>query len=225
MPSPLSDLPPHFQRALDIWRASQLASDETRQGLARQLAGQLEGDTNLYFVDMRRPSPDRFGFHIMVGNFDIGVPGDEKDMLGNHPDRRHLREDLLPHYGHVAATGEVRLDSIRQIILSHFAHYDRLILPLSVGKRTMPGEKPTHALSLSKPRFIVAPAEGSTRDLSGREHVIFNLVVNGLTTKEIARELALSPRTVETHLGKIKTKMGARNITHAVALYLLRSSF
>lgn len=218
-------LPPHFQRALDLWRASQQASSDTRADLAGRLADQLDSDTNLYLIDMQAGSVDRFGFRILVGNFDIRVSADEMETLGSHPDRRHLNEDLLPHYKHVAETGEAKLDSIRQMILNHFAHYDRLILPVSFDRGTKPGEKPSHALALSKPRFIIAPAEGSTRDLSGREHEIFNLVMNGLTTKEIARELTLSPRTIETHLSTIKIKMGARNITHAVSLYLLRASF
>lgn len=202
-----------------------MASDTTRLDLAGQLATQLSGDTNLYLVDMQPGSVERFGFRILVGNFDIRVPTHDKDILGDHPDRRHLREDLLPQYKHVAEAGEARPDSIRKIILNHFVHYDRLILPISFGRAPRPGDLPTHALSLSRPRFIINPGEGNTRDLSAREHEIFNLVANGFTGKEIARELKLSPRTVETHLNTIKTKMGARNITHAVALHLLRSSF
>ncbi|MGW4357053.1 helix-turn-helix transcriptional regulator, partial [Nocardia sp. NPDC004582] len=44
--------------------------------------------------------------------------------------------------------------------------------------------------------------------LSGREREVAGLAARGLTNKEIAEQLFLSPRTVEDHLGRILRKLG-----------------
>lgn len=47
--------------------------------------------------------------------------------------------------------------------------------------------------------------------LSNRELEVFQLIGAGLTTKQIAEKLTLSPKTVETHREKIKTKLSLKN--------------
>lgn len=51
------------------------------------------------------------------------------------------------------------------------------------------------------------PAHGR---LSGREHQVFMLVVEGRTPGDIAAELNLSPSTVSTHLLHIREKLGVQ---------------
>jgi DNA-binding NarL/FixJ family response regulator len=46
--------------------------------------------------------------------------------------------------------------------------------------------------------------------LSPRETAILRLVADGLTDNEIGRELFISPRTVQNHLGSIREKTGLR---------------
>ncbi|MHC4403239.1 MAG: response regulator transcription factor [Planctomycetota bacterium] len=57
--------------------------------------------------------------------------------------------------------------------------------------------------------------ESSNQDpldaLTGREMEVFQMIGQGLTTKTIARRLQLSPKTVEAHRGRIKTKLGLSN--------------
>jgi FixJ family two-component response regulator len=55
--------------------------------------------------------------------------------------------------------------------------------------------------------------------LSPREREIVALIVNGLTNKLIARELDLSPRTIEAHRTHIMHKLGASNLAELVKLY------
>ena len=56
--------------------------------------------------------------------------------------------------------------------------------------------------------------------LSGREREIIRLVADGLSTKEIARQLALSPRTVEKHRAGIAFKLGTGSVAEMVRVVL-----
>ncbi|UZF90689.1 response regulator transcription factor [Bosea sp. NBC_00550] len=56
--------------------------------------------------------------------------------------------------------------------------------------------------------------------LTQREREILDLVAEGLSTKEIARALELSPRTVETHRANIAEKLGAGSVAEMVRFAL-----
>jgi len=49
------------------------------------------------------------------------------------------------------------------------------------------------------------------KNLSNRELEVFEMIGQGLTTKQIAGKLHLSPKTIETHREKIKTKLSLAN--------------
>ncbi|MDP2056630.1 MAG: response regulator [Thiobacillus sp.] len=52
--------------------------------------------------------------------------------------------------------------------------------------------------------------------LSSREREVMALVVSGLSSKEIARKLDISPRTIEVHRTHVMHKMGAANLADLV---------
>lgn len=56
--------------------------------------------------------------------------------------------------------------------------------------------------------------------LSPAERKVFELMVNGLHDKEIARQCGKSHYTVGEQIGQVLKKLGARSRPHAVALYL-----
>ncbi len=60
---------------------------------------------------------------------------------------------------------------------------------------------------------------GKWLDISNREKQIINLLTNGLTQKEIAEQLFISNRTVESHIKNLTTKIGAKNSVHLVSIY------
>jgi DNA-binding CsgD family transcriptional regulator len=53
-----------------------------------------------------------------------------------------------------------------------------------------------------------------------REVQVLSLLVTGYTHAAIARKLAVSPHTVDTHLRRIRLKTGARNQAHLISLAL-----
>ncbi|APR78209.1 DNA-binding response regulator, LuxR family protein [Minicystis rosea] len=75
---------------------------------------------------------------------------------------------------------------------------------------------------LYAPRDAAAPGRGAEpaaalhASFSAREHQIFTLLFQGRSVTEIAAELDLTVSTVSTHIGKIKVKLGVRNVAEIV---------
>ena len=61
------------------------------------------------------------------------------------------------------------------------------------------------------------------RSLTGREQVVLAQVVKGASSKEAARTLNISPRTVEFHRKNIMRKLGARNVIDLLTIVLQSS--
>jgi DNA-binding NarL/FixJ family response regulator len=59
------------------------------------------------------------------------------------------------------------------------------------------------------------------RRISGREAQVLGMLSQGGTTERIARELYLSPETVQTHVRNATRKLGAHGRLHAVILALV----
>jgi len=53
--------------------------------------------------------------------------------------------------------------------------------------------------------------------ISARERECLNLLIRGMTAKEIARSLALSPRTVEFYIENLKKKFNCSNRIELIA--------
>ena len=61
-------------------------------------------------------------------------------------------------------------------------------------------------------------------DLTPREMEVIQLLTEGLSNKEIARHLSITPRTVNFHLSNLYTKLGVNSRTEA-AIYALRQGW
>jgi DNA-binding CsgD family transcriptional regulator len=61
------------------------------------------------------------------------------------------------------------------------------------------------------------PEAADTLGLTAREQEILSLLSAGLTNKEIAQRLSVSPNTIKTHLAHLFEKLGAKRRTEAVA--------
>ena len=62
-----------------------------------------------------------------------------------------------------------------------------------------------------------APREAARESLSARERNIVELIAQGLSNKEIARDLGIAPETVKSHVKSIFVKLSVDKRAHAVA--------
>ncbi|HQO98704.1 MAG TPA: helix-turn-helix transcriptional regulator [Anaerolineaceae bacterium] len=76
------------------------------------------------------------------------------------------------------------------------------------------------------PAQPLEPAPGEAEGLTPRQGQVLQALADGLTTKEIARRMGVSVRTVRWHIAELKTRVGARtreqSVSRAAALGLAR---
>ncbi|MFM7832545.1 MAG: response regulator transcription factor, partial [Planctomycetaceae bacterium] len=60
--------------------------------------------------------------------------------------------------------------------------------------------------------------EESINRLTSRERQVLDMVVDGLSSREIAAELEVSTKTVEAHRARINDKMRADNVAHLIRM-------
>ena len=99
----------------------------------------------------------------------------------------------------------------------------RTIRAVVDGDLAMPRRLAAHVI-----RTLSAGGRGPTasgdafESLSSREEEVLQLLSRGLTDREIAEALTISPRTVETHVSNLLHKLGVRNRAEAARRYSTR---
>ena len=124
----------------------------------------------------------------------IGAPVEaalSRTLAGRALAQSGQRDRAVSELQHAAAElhacGALRYRAAAERELRHLGHH--------VHRRTRPGK----------------PAAVGTESLTEREHQVARLVVDRKTNPEIAAELFLSPKTVETHLRNILHKLGVNS--------------
>jgi len=73
-------------------------------------------------------------------------------------------------------------------------------------------------------RVASADPEHGNANISPRQVEVLSLVAAGLTTKEVARVLGVSPHTIRSHLNSLFRKLGIHTQAGVVAAWLRRPS-
>jgi DNA-binding NarL/FixJ family response regulator len=155
---------------------------------------------------------------------DIDLPGLSgleavRELAPRLPDTRIVmltvstdRRDLLDAIRHGAAgyltkdlSGEALLRAVRGV-----RHGD---LPMSRAHAAVVVEQLARTMPAS------SSGSGADGSVSRRENDVLRLLAEGLTDREIAESLAISPRTVESHVSSLLRKLGVRNRAEAAQRY------
>ena len=88
-------------------------------------------------------------------------------------------------------------------------HIIEAIRTTAAGKRYLSQELSDRLVSLAVGTQRGMPR--GMRDLSPRELEVFELIGNGMSTRDIAEQLGVSIHTVETHREKLRVKLALRN--------------
>jgi len=120
---------------------------------------------------------------------------------------------------------------VRVIILSMHAAEEYVAEALASGargyllKRSAPEELPFALRTVALGDIYLSPSisrhvlQDQSRRISPRQREVLKLVAQGKTTREIAAQLGLSPRTVDTHRAELMSRLGVRD-----AIGLLREA-
>jgi RNA polymerase sigma factor (sigma-70 family) len=109
--------------------------------------------------------------------------------------------------------------------ISSYANPDTILRSLRLmTERTSARPKPCRDLSPNRKEVDGAKIEKMLRVLTPREREIIRLVAEGLSNKEIARQLNVSPGTVKVHLHNIFQKLEISNRTVLATIALLQRS-
>jgi DNA-binding NarL/FixJ family response regulator len=176
----------------------------------------------------------RHGFR-MVGSAGSAREG-ERMIRARRPDVALVDVDLGDGSG-IELTRAVHRDGCRTAIVLYTASVNRTVIDEAVHSgahalvlKTSPMQRVADAIrAAGSGRNYVdrSVAERSRRTgghgvrrTSGREAEVLALLARGRTTEQAARDLSLSPETVQTHVRNATRKLGARGRLHAVILAL-----
>lgn len=142
---------------------------------------------------------------------DIRMPGiSGLDVLARLAERSDLPVVML--------TGHANVDLCRRAFKGGAMEFLQKPVDDDVFLDAVQAAVRTHIASRERLAVTQAAADRLAR-LSGREHEVLARIVRGLSNKEIAREFALSPRTVETYRANVFAKLEADSLAQLIRQY------
>ena len=171
----------------------------------------------------------------------VGEAGSGEETLAKCQDSLPdviLMDVVMPGMGGLAATRAVldRYPSVNVVVLTTFPDEDLVQEALEAGAtgyllKSASADTVADAIRsayVGRPTLAPEAVQALIRvqtspqkpgfNLSKREQEVLALLVEGLSNREIAERLVISPGTVRHHVSACISKLGASNRTHAVAL-------
>ena len=152
---------------------------------------------------------------MLPGVSGIGVA---RELLREDPKRRVLALSMVADEAHVA-------DALQAGVLGYACKSQSAAEVMEAIRTVARGET---YLAPQVSGFVVSDyrrlrngpeaARSPLATLTAREREIFELCIQGNPTAQIAKQLGISPRTVETHRGRILRKLNAHSAVDLVRL-------
>jgi len=196
-----------------------------REGIRHVLAGEpgfevvgeaANGEQALALATAERPDvivldvtmPGESGLRV-APKLRAAVPEARVLIMSMHENTEYVREGVRAGAsGYLlkdSAAAELRL-AVRAVHAG--GTYFSTHAALGLSGAPVPGPAPAAAPDPPEPEPSVPPADG----LTARERDVLDGIARGLTNKEIAAELGISHRTVETHRESLMRKLGIRTV-------------
>jgi two-component system response regulator NreC len=119
----------------------------------------------------------------------------------------HTEEEYVLHLIRAGAAGYLLKDSAGTELLS-------AVRAIAQGRGYFgPHAARVMAQQVQQPQSRL---EDPYRDLTDREREVFHLVIEGLTTKEVARRLDIAVKTAENHRTRAMEKLDAKNVAELI---------
>jgi DNA-binding NarL/FixJ family response regulator len=165
---------------------------------------------------VRASQPEVVVLDVMLpGVSGIGVA---RELLREDPNRRVLALSMVADEAHVA-------DALQAGVLGYACKSQSAAEVMEAIRIVARGETylapQVSGFVVSDYRRLRNGAEATRSPLAtltAREREIFELCIQGNPTAQIARQLCISPRTVETHRGRILRKLNAHSAVDLVRL-------
>jgi DNA-binding NarL/FixJ family response regulator len=121
-------------------------------------------------------------------------------------------------YGLLLAAGTIALQSIDYLRIVRTQSTDLILFIVAAGFLAIGVVVGARALRPARPQqFDGNPQAQVALGISDRERTVLEALAAGRSNKEIARELAVSPNTVKTHVARLFEKLDVNRRTEAIA--------
>ncbi len=201
------------QALIDNWLDATAPLADVR-AICGSLSDRMTFKMSLNVVDTRSDDPldwhfrclKAYGINSRMLNLKKMFP---EGPLRDLPDRAYTLDAIIPHYSRAIALRKPLIDLVQAKLAGINVGYDRLLIPQKTATR------PEWCLSFTEGRFMFhAPVDAK---LDMVDEGIIQLLMEGETAKEIAVVLALSQRTIEHRIDKMKNRYEAKNVVHLTA--------
>lgn len=184
------------------------------QEMLTEIVGKTEVSSVLNLHELQRTTPN--SVDIVV--FDLNMPGSSPEEVLKETSSRFPMSRRICFTADDREATQALVAEHGALFLSKSLAYKDLITKIQgyLGSNVVSTD-----IDLKRNDFqSLIQAPGATKPLTLKQVAVLNLVTEGKTSKEIARELSMSPDTVRAHIKGAFDRLGTSNRSAAVQVFL-----